>query len=188
MSQNLCGPGGDDAELIRAYRAGDRAALAILFERYHPALVRILESRCGDSGRAEDAAMDTWTKVQARPANFDESRSFFNWLVGIGTKRLISNWRHDRRQQPGGAAGNELLELALQKMAQAPFDGSEVTETLARLTPEDRQLLVWKYLENRSLKEIGERLSIATGTVGSRLSRARERFQATFLRLGDQAR
>jgi RNA polymerase sigma factor (sigma-70 family) len=173
-----------DADLIRACRGGDRkairTAMGTLWQRHHLSLVLDLQCHCGDYGRAEDAAMDAWTIVLVKIRHVDESRPFRAWLTAVGRNCLISNWRHNRRQQPVGQAGKGEMEQGLLDMSLARTDSAAVTAALELLNPKNRQLLEMKYLQGRTLQEIAEVLDIPPGTVGSRLFQAREQFRIVF--------
>ncbi len=162
----------DDAALLRAVAAGDRVALATLYDR-HAALViavgvRILRNRRD----AEDIAHDVFLEVWRRAATYDPSKaSVKTWLVLIMRCRAL-----DRRKSAGVAMTTALVDDARTTDAtdgpDAAIDRGRVAGALAALTPAQREVLALGYFEGLSSSEIAERLSIPLGTVKSRVAGA----------------
>src|SRR3954469_1414809 len=89
----------EDADLLRAYRAGDRHAFAQLYDRYDPAcfhfIRRLLGAAHGDA--AEDLHQETWIAIARNAAAFDPGKSSFpGWLFTIARRKV---WDHFRRQK-----------------------------------------------------------------------------------------
>jgi RNA polymerase sigma-70 factor (ECF subfamily) len=162
----------DDVALLRDVAAGDRVALATLYDR-HSALVvaigvRILRNRRD----AEDIAHDVFLEVWRRAATYDPSKaSVKTWLVLIMRCRAL-----DRRKSAAVAMTTALVDDARATDAMdgpdAAIDRSRVAGALAALTPTQREVLSLGYFEGLSSSEIAERLSIPLGTVKSRVAGA----------------
>jgi RNA polymerase sigma-70 factor (ECF subfamily) len=162
----------DDAAILRAVAAGDRAALATLYDR-HAALVvavgvRILRNRRD----AEDIAHDVFLEVWRRAATYDPAKaSVKTWLVLIMRCRAL-----DRRKSAAVAMTTGLVDDArstdASDGADAAIDRARVAGALAGLTPPQREVLILGYFEGLSSSEIAERLSIPLGTVKSRVAGA----------------
>ncbi len=162
----------DDAALLRAVAAGDRGALAALYDRHAPLLiavgVRILRNRRD----AEDIAHDVFLEVWRRAATYDASKAAVRtWLVLIMRCRAL-----DRRKSAAVALTGALVEDSRATDAadgpDATLDRGRVAGALAALTPTQREVLVLGYFEGLSSSEIAERLSIPLGTVKSRVAGA----------------
>jgi RNA polymerase sigma-70 factor (ECF subfamily) len=95
--------------------------------------------------------------------------------------RIVANKSRDwiRREQARRVAMTRAPALVAHDAAQ-PVSGAvgRVREGLDELTPEHRLVLTWFYLEEMSVREIAEALSIPVGTVKSRLFHARNALRA----------
>lgn len=112
-----------------------------------------------------------------------ESRA---WLLSI-VRNTAYTWR--RRQRPGAgsiefdealhseAIGDEHPESVLERATSR----QTLADTLDKLPPAFREILVLRELEGMSYKEISEVVGVPVGTIMSRLSRARKRLQETLI-------
>jgi RNA polymerase sigma-70 factor (ECF subfamily) len=92
----------DDARVVAALRRGDEATFAGIFERLHPALVRVARGFVGSAPVAEDVARQTWGTVMDQLDGFDGSTPLSTWILGLG----VANARErapDREITNGGA-------------------------------------------------------------------------------------
>ena len=122
---------------------------------------------------AEDVLQEVYAAAaQRRP---DEA-NFKAWLLGIARHKCADYFRARRPEVPVDALAIRAIE--------PPHPGtrhiSAVRETLARLSPADRQMLYLFYWLELPQKEIASRLGIPSGTVKSRLHAARARFRALY--------
>lgn len=161
-----------DAMLVRAVAAGDRLALAHLYDRYASLVlavgVRILRNRRD----AEDIAHDVFLEVWRRAASYDPGKaSVRTWLVLIMRCRAL-----DRRKSAPVAMTSALVDdLRVTDPSDAPdvrLDRGRVGVALDALAPTQREVLVLGYYEGLSSSEIAERLDIPLGTVKSRVAGA----------------
>jgi len=85
------------ATALRCARAGSQDGLAVLFEFFHPRLLRYLNVR--ERGRADDIAADTWISVAAGMASFNgDLGNFSAWLFTITRRRLADHRRTAARR------------------------------------------------------------------------------------------
>ena len=148
------------------------------FQAHFPPVYRFIARRVGPA-LAEDLAAETFATAYRRRAAFDPGRgSLRSWLYGIATNLVRNHWR----------AEQHLLALDARLVPEADLSGSaeavdqRVTAAmlaptlaagLARLTRDQRDVLLLHAWAELSHEEIAAVLGIAPGTVRSRLSRAR---------------
>jgi len=156
---------------------------ARLFDRHHGPIHRYLERR---SGRrvAEDVAAETFVVAFRRRSGFDTRRADARpWLYGIAANLLRSEWREERRrlaawERSAGRDEGELDADGVADRVDARAMAPAVAAGLAALDGRDREtltLMVWAEL---TYEEIAEALAIPTGTVRSRIHRARTQMRA----------
>ena len=84
--------GASDAELVRAHVAGDRAALAAIYDRYAPSLFDTATALLGDRDEAADVVQDTFLAAHQHLARLRDPSRLRAWLFAVAAPR-------------GGAAG-----------------------------------------------------------------------------------
>lgn len=155
-----------DGELWDGIRRGDAGAFDALYRAYAAGLRGFLRQLLGDLHAAEDVTQETFAAIWQRPNGFDpELGTLRSYLFGAGRKRAADWWR---KQAHESAPTNE---YALETRTETQ---SLIGDAFARLPADQRSLLWLREVEGHSYEEIAGTLEIPVGTVGSRLSAARE--------------
>ncbi len=168
-----------DEELIRRLRAGDRQALAALYERYLPSVWRYVHAKLrGDESASRDVVSDTFLQVVRSRRSFDgRVGTVSGWLMGIARHKVADHWRARSRApdplstDPVVSGGDPALAIEVQEHRQA------VASVMARLPDEQRQVLEWKYIEEVSTREIAARVGKTEKAAEALLYRARRAFK-----------
>ena len=139
-----------------------------------PRLRRYARSLVFDAAAADDLVQGTLERALSRWHQFDQRRDMALWLLSIAHNAFLDGRRRDAR-----LAVLEPQRLQAQQDAQASDPGVDVGlrldlgAALARLAPEQREVLLMVCVEQFSYAECAEALGIPIGTVMSRVSRAR---------------
>ncbi len=156
---------------------------ADVYERYFADIYRYIAGRLGRDA-ADDIAADTFVIALRKHADFDPGRGPVRaWLYGIATNLVAQHRRaENRRYQALARAGAQAL-AAGRDNNMPPWAGPEgmqprLARALARLSREERDVLLLAALVDLSYQEISQALGIPDGTVGSRLNRARRKIRA----------
>jgi DNA-directed RNA polymerase specialized sigma24 family protein len=156
-----------DPALVRAAQRGDPMALGELMEILAPYVGRI----CGPIALQDgpDAAQEALIIILRGIRGLKEPGALFGWARVIAVREAVRIARRPVRISAMpvdeiGAPGDP--ELAV-----------DITDTLARLTPEHRAVLVLRDVEGLDELQAGRILSVPPGTVRSRLFRARRGFR-----------
>jgi RNA polymerase sigma factor (sigma-70 family) len=165
-----------DAAVIRASRR-DPAAFGTVFDRHWPRIHRYCVQRAGPPG--EDVAAETFRVAFAQRAHYDGRDDAAPWLYGIATNLLRGWFRSSARGQRAlHRAGADLAEDALEETLdrlEAERLGPELARVLAELSPFDRDALLLHAFADLTYEQIGRATGVPSGTVGSRINRARAR-------------
>jgi RNA polymerase sigma-70 factor, ECF subfamily len=178
-----------DADLVAALRAGDRhAVLEGLMERYRQKVMHLAVSIVRDAALAEDLSQTVFVKAWQALPKFDGRASLSTWLYTITRNTCLTAVERERRIVPledfnevADDDGDPMLfgtaQAGVESAGQAAAE-YDVAKLLEQLPEPYRRVVVLFYLEDRSCEEVGELLSMPTGTVKALLHRGRKRLAA----------
>ncbi len=173
----------DDAELFRAWRAGDRAAGQRLVERHYDGMVRFFRTKAGP---ATDDLVQRVFLVAADPeGGFRGESSFRTYLFGVARNVLFEHFRgrdRDGRIDASVSSVHDLLP-GLSSVAAQRADERLLYAALQRLPIEIQMTLELFYWEDLSISELAAVLEIPEGTVKSRLFRGRTLLEQAIAKL-----
>ena len=92
--------GASDAELVRAHVAGDRAALAAIYDRYAPSLFDTATALLGDRDEAADVVQDTFLAAHQHLARLRDPSRLRAWLFAVARHEVERRGRKRRRAVP----------------------------------------------------------------------------------------
>ena len=175
--------------LVRQCMAGDPRAWHHLVTGQHKRIYAICFRFTGDQTEAEDVTQDVFLKVYRNLSTFDPAKGgFYTWITTLTRNLLVDNYRRtrtnrvsdsldqtvsgeddgptmaERLQEPGQDQEQHVAGLELRASIQA---------ALLKLSPELREAVILRDLEDMDYKEIALILKIPEGTVKSRISRGR---------------
>jgi RNA polymerase sigma-70 factor (ECF subfamily) len=145
-----------------------------LFWRHGPAVHSYLSRRAGHQ-QADDLLEEVWVRAFRSRDRYDDRKPALAWLYGIARNVLLGYFRSqhsiiaDTRRQPGEPD----LWDAVDDRLDARRTVSGLTEALAGLSDEDREVLLLVAWEQLTSAEVAVVLDIPQGTARSRLHRAR---------------
>lgn len=179
------GEGLEDAELLRAYGAGDPLAFERLYDRYDPACFRFIRRLLGSAhaSAAEDLHQETWISVSKSAAQFDPGRaSFAAWLFTIARRKVFDYFR--RQKIAVLFSGFEDAAALVPDPGQTPLEqvqsreqAEEIVAAVEALPLEQRGVFVMFADGGLSLEEIAEATGVALETAKSRLRYARTKLR-----------
>ena len=162
-----------DEALLDAVANRDRAALRALYERHAPWLLLRLSRRSADPGLVEEVVQDTFVAVWRKPAAYRGSGELPAWLWGIAIRRLIDQFRRRTSAARRAPFPSRAAEPSAEEEVLLGVEYGDLATALNRLSPELRAVLQATALDGLTMHEAGRLLGIPTGTVKTRLMRAR---------------
>jgi len=178
----------DWAIVVRRCLDGDSAAWAELVRAQHRRVYGLCYRFTGSSHDAEDLTQEVFLKVYGNLASFDLTRgSFPTWLTTLTRNLLVDHFRRGRQQRAtdsidsGWEDANELpMSDRLADPQPSPHQHAAareiermVQQALTKISPELREAVILRDLQDLDYKEIAQVLRIPEGTVKSRISRGR---------------
>lgn len=156
---------------------GERSEdLAVLWLRAEPVVRAFVAASVWDAHHAEDVLQEVASVVAKNYANYDASRPFPPWCLGIARLKVLEYFRANSRDRT--VLSNETL-LSLESAAQDIAEDRLVARRAAlqacvrKLRGRQRKVIEMKYLLGVSVDEIAERLATSTNAIGVTLHRAR---------------
>ena len=171
-----------DAKLVERCLAGDDAAWEELVKTHTRRVYSICYRFTGADSEAQDITQDVFLRIFQTLKSFRAGEgSFTVWLTRLTRNLLIDNYRRNKKQRVTDSLEDQLPVLEERATAATRADGrvegretSEILQAaLLRLSPELRETVVLRDLEDLEYREIADVLKVPEGTVKSRLNRGR---------------
>jgi len=156
----------------------DRDTLEQLYHQHFAKTYRSAYMVTGNAQLAEDATQEAFLKAFSNFHTLKETTKFGSWISVIATNCAIDILRKNKRiilTDKEESYSNSSSENSPQDYWEQQETYQEVRKALLSLEPEDREILVLKYFNELSIQEIAELVSLPSGTIKSRLFRAREK-------------
>ena len=176
------------AMLVRRCVAGDAAAWEEIVQTYNRRIYNICYRFAGSSDDAEDLAQEVFIKMYRTLASYDSSKgAFVTWVTTITRNLLVDHFRKTKQDRitdslDATSPHEDAQPLSEQIQDQsAPPDqhvrrreaSEAIHAALSRLSPELREALILRDLQDFDYREIATVLKVPEGTVKSRINRGR---------------
>jgi len=183
----------DDAQivalLVRRCVAGDAAAWEEIVQRFNRRIYNICYRFAGGGEDAEDLTQEVFIKIYRTLASFDAEKASFNtWVTTVTRNLLVDHFRKTKNDritdsmdapvgdQEEGQALSEKIEdkgVTPDQLVQKQQTKQLVQEALQKLSPELREAVILRDLQDMDYREIAQVLKVPEGTVKSRINRGR---------------
>lgn len=178
----------DELRAIARAKKGDAEAFSALVETYETSVYRLALRMCGNAHDAEEVTQEAFLAAwKGLPAFRGESK-FSSWLYQLTSNAAIDFLRREKRHR-GATPIEEEVDLAAPGTPQQAAEEAELREALQQaldaLTPEHRQVFLLRQMQQMSYEEIGRLLGLESGTVKSRLSRAKKQLRQILTQKGN---
>jgi RNA polymerase sigma-70 factor, ECF subfamily len=166
-----------DEALIRLVAQRDQSAMRALYARHRVRVYRWLLRLVHDEGVAEDLLSEAFLDVWRHAASFEGRSSVSTWLLAIARNKALSARRRrmdaelDEERASNVPDTADDPEVALQKKSRAEL----LRQSIARLSPEHREVIDLVYYHGKAVTEVAEIAGINKATVKTRMFYARKR-------------
>jgi RNA polymerase sigma factor (sigma-70 family) len=171
-----------DHSLVERCLSGDDAAWEDLVRTHTRRVYGLCYRFTGKDAEAQDLTQEVFLRVYRTLRTFRAAEgSFTTWLARLTRNLLIDNYRRTRQDRLTDSIEEQLpvMEESVPAMARpegmvAGREASEILQSaLQKLSPELREAVILRDLQDREYREIAGILRIPEGTVKSRLNRGR---------------
>jgi RNA polymerase sigma-70 factor (ECF subfamily) len=172
----------DPGALIVAVARGDRAALALLYDRFSPVVYAVALRMLGNRADAEDVVQEVFLQVWKRGETFRPDRGSFQcWLFTIARNRALARIRAAHTMRKSLAHFRQDPGASVSQPVSGPVDREESSlalhSALTWLPDEQRLVLELAYFDGLTQSEIAARLDEPLGTVKTRIRLGLERLK-----------
>ncbi len=173
-----------DRELVRKTLRNADDFIEIVRWYQLPIRRYVIRLGCRDSNDADDLLQDIFLKVYINLNDYDEDLAFSSWLYRIAHNETVSFFRK-KSARPAPVANEEDARLFENisdetdfiKSLDAKINTGLLRRALGELEEKYRDVLVLKFLEDKSYTEISDILKIPMGTVGTLINRGKKRLK-----------
>ncbi|GAB4415619.1 MAG: RNA polymerase sigma factor [Bacteroidia bacterium] len=167
-----------DEQIIEAItEEGKTELFGILYDRYADKVYRKCISFVKDEEQAMDMAQDVLLKAFTQLSRFRGKSRFSTWLYAVTYNYCVETYRRQSRhikldidRGPDIAENTSEVEQDLLGLR-----ADKLRAALEHISPEDKMILLLKYQDDVSIKELMDQLDISESAVKMRLARARQR-------------
>ena len=195
------------AAVVRKCLQGDPLAWTELVRAHHGRVYALCYRFTGSSHDAEDLTQDIFLKVYGSLQAFDSGRGSLSvWVTTMTRNHLVDHYRRSRLQRAsdsldagwddaGSEGASHAGSLHLEDHRPGPHAQAlqhelerEVQKALATVSPELREAVILRDLQDMDYKEIAAVLRVPEGTVKSRISRGRAELARMLANSGGRGR
>ena len=159
----------EERKLLRRVRSLDEAALGTVFDTYYPRLYRYIYQHVHHQATAEDLAAEVFARMLEQLTNGGGPRRHLQaWLYRVAHNLVVDTSRrqvhrnHEPLEDWTAVSGQDVEGEVQQAMA-----WQQASAALAELTPQQRAVIILKYLSGLSNKEVAHVLETSEGAVKS---------------------
>jgi RNA polymerase sigma-70 factor, ECF subfamily len=177
------------ALLVRRCIAGDVAAWEEIVQRYHRRIYNICYRFTGSGTDADDLTQEVFIKMYRTLNTYEPERgAFMTWVTTVTRNLLVDHFRKTRQDRVTDSLDNtaseheDALPLGERLPDKGPAPDSKVQsreaqeavhQALQKLSPELREAVILRDLQDMDYREIATVLRVPEGTVKSRINRGR---------------
>jgi len=175
---------GDVAVIIRGCRSGCHESLDLLYQQYHPMILRVAQGIMGNRQDAEDAVQETYIRVLTRIDQLQDESSLLWWIRSLTVNVCRDMLRKRKRRHTESyeelcatgrtAIGKEALLLSQDEELIMREFLEDLQRKIGSLKKKYQKLIVLRYIDGLSYRKIAQIVGCSESLVKSRLHQARK--------------
>ncbi len=180
-----------DAEVIRLYLQTQRSDyFSVLYQRYASKVFGKCISILKDYDEAKDAVQDIFVKIMTNLVNFGERAQFSTWIYSITYNYCIDVIRKKKKEKMLFTEDIERAPDVAEEEVPDEFllamEVKDLKQVLETLPTGDRMILLMKYQDDMSIRDISEVLDKTESAVKMKIKRAKHKAQELFYKINSQ--
>jgi RNA polymerase sigma factor (sigma-70 family) len=171
-----------DEELVALYvDSQNNRYFEEIYARYADKVYRKCYSFVYNQAKAEDFTHDIFLKLMVKIGTFKENAKFSTWLYSITYNFCMDQIRVNKRLAETSLESDFDLEEVEEDTDFATMRGEGLRKSLEKIPSDEKALLLMKYQDDFSIKEIADTLNISESAVKMRLLRSKEKLKKHYL-------
>lgn len=168
-----------DDRLVSAFADGNNQAFDILLERHKNRIFNYIYNMVKDEDLANDIFQETFVKAitTIKQGRYNADGKFGSWISRIAHNAVIDHFRQEKTQGTVSTDDAEYDILNRRELAEDTIEDIIIDRTIRddiraliqSLPDEQRQVLVMRYYQNLSFKEIAEKTGVSINTALGRM-------------------
>ena len=176
QQRKLLGTPVDERLLVEAAQK-DPSRFAALYEQHFDRVYAFVARRVRDRGEAEDITADVFHRALERLGSYEwQGAPFSAWLLRIAANVITDRWRKQAKEPV--PTPDELLDTAAPTVASDAECRTLMAELVAGLPEDQRTVILRRFMDQRSIKEIAAELRRSEGAIKQLQLRALQSLRA----------
>ena len=167
----MSGTANNDATLVQRAKDGDKTAFAVLYELYQPPVFTYVYYRVDSQTLAEDLTSEVFVRMVAKIRTYRAASPFLAWLYTIARNLITDHYRQASRLAPLHER-TAMSQIDPSEEAHRRLQETELRTALIKLSEDQRQVVLLKFIEHRSNAQIASLLGKTEGAIKSLQHRA----------------
>ena len=168
-----------DQQLLSAYLSGDKNAISILIERHAKRVRDYIRMMVKNNEIADDIYQETFIKVVKfiNEGRYKDNGKFLSWVLRIAHNQAIDHFRQMKQQNNISEADAGYDILNAKKFADPSVEDkivneqieSDLRKLIEKLSEEQKEVVMMRYFDEMSFKEIAEQTNVSINTALGRM-------------------
>ncbi len=168
-----------EAQLIELLKLADESAVEYWFSTYHPKLLQFIKKNIENKQDAEELAQQTFLNCMKNLPLFLGGSSLWTWMVSIAKHEVADYYR--KKYAKRAIQTSPLSQLvSIDAVDDAHEVSVKVVYVLKKMGGYSQELLLKKYVDQKSVQTIAEEVGKTVKAVESELFRARKEFRVLY--------
>lgn len=173
-----------DEQIAILVQNGEKEVFGVVIDRFEKPLCAFIYRMLGDKENCADALQETFLKAYKNINSFDPQRKFSSWIYRIAHNEAITHYRKNAKH----VALDDVVELAtddnnaesIQKKLDSEGQKKLLDKALLTIPLKYREVILFRFYEDKSYEEISEIMHLPVNTVGTYLNRGKQEIKKHF--------
>jgi RNA polymerase sigma-70 factor, ECF subfamily len=157
---------GEQDIVLNATR-GEASAFGLLYDHYQPQIYRFIVLKVGRREEAEDLThhvfLSAWQNIRSYR---HQGHPFSSWLYQIARNQIIDHYRSERQTIDLESVQDIVISISdTEATSDDKFEMERVMRSIRKMKPEYQDILIMRFVEELSIREVAESLRKSEGAV-----------------------
>ncbi len=167
----------DEFQLIELAKKGDSSALGQLLETHYDLIFSVCVKITGNTHDANEATQEALISIVRGIGSFRSSAKFSTWVYRIATNAALDEIRRRSRRPTDEYTENVATYKSTPDLEESVIQNIDLDAALQNLPEDFRTIVILRDVVGSSYEDISDMLGIPSGTVKSRIARARQKLK-----------